>query len=628
MRVVVALALMLSACTAPELGPAPVYDPDGGRFYDTPWPSDLRIRPDGTPDMSGVPGSDSLPLLQTYLDIAEAERGYGTTSPIYVPFREPIDTALLPSPHLSTSDMSPVLLIDIDPDSPDWGQRVAFHWQFWEQVTTYLPGNLLAVAPLWGFPLRPNTTYALVVTTDLAASNQRFARVWQDDHPDHALYAPLGDALFFQGLGPSDVAVATVFTTGDPIDEMRRVAAYTQQVLQPPSLSQTLTDLEVDTQRYRSFKGRYQSPVFQHGERPYASEGGGFVFDEQGQPVVHSWDQMRMAVCTPTDLSNPPEGGWPVVMYAHGTFGNYRGYCRGDDDITTAALFAESGFVGIGIDQPLHGTRATEDTNVELHWFNYLNPVAGRTNFRQSAIDSIYLARALASHPIVFTAPDGTEIPLNPDELYFMGHSQGGISGAVALPWMGQDVSTAVLSGAGGGLAITVIERKDPIDISDQIETLGGFQTGETLSELHPITGTVQWLVDPTDPLNYAPYYFHRQGNWATQRPMNVLITSGQLDHATPHRSASAMAAAAHAPQLTPAFDQPPVFGAQQLEGLVPPVAANQAGWDGTPVTSGLSQWAEGDHWVVFDDPAAARMYQRFLVTARDSNQALIEPGE
>ena len=57
----------------PEPGPVPVYDPDGSGLFDTPWPTDARVRDDGTGcsvewssefEPSGAPEGDATAVIR------------------------------------------------------------------------------------------------------------------------------------------------------------------------------------------------------------------------------------------------------------------------------------------------------------------------------------------------------------------------------------------------------------------------------------------------------------------------------------------------------------------------------------------------------------------------------------
>ena len=113
------------------------------------------------------------------------------------------------------------------------------------------------------------------------------------------------------GRDTRDIAIATVFTTRDPTWEMGSIAQWIADHLELPDLNLALEYLEQHT-HYTAWRTHYPSPVFTFGERPYIAEGGGFAFRNDGSPIVASWDDLRVAVCTPIHLDNAPPSGWPA----------------------------------------------------------------------------------------------------------------------------------------------------------------------------------------------------------------------------------------------------------------------------------------------------------------------------
>ena len=132
-----------------------------------------------------------------------------------------------------------------------------------------------------------------------------------------------------------------------------------------------------------------------------------------------------------------------------------------------------------------------------------------------------------------FTTAEGYEVPLDTSRISFMGHSQGGLTGGLALPFFDGGLGGAMLSGAGGGLAITATVRKSPIDFALLISDVLQFEDDEQVDPLHPVVGLLQWLVDSTDPLNYAPYWHHEALENRVTVPTPVLVTSGLDDAQT-----------------------------------------------------------------------------------------------
>lgn len=611
-RIGVAMVAMTAVACGSAGTAMPVYAPSPDVLEDAPWPSDDRLV-DGTLDLTGFPNPDGIGLLDEYLAVADALPGWGPSSPIYVPFETLPDESLLPSPTESVDPESGLLLVNLEPDSPDYATAVPV---WWERLS---PGRLtanptLAVAPLPGFPLRGGETHALIVTRELAAVNETFAERLADDG-DPGL-APLRDALPDLDLRRRDVAVATVFTTRDPLDEMDRMVDHLRG-LPAPTLSQEVTE-KARYAGFQVFDGTVEAPLWQHGRIPYASSGGGFQFDSDGAPVPAETLSLRLAISTPLDLDSAPPDGFPVVLYAHGTGGEYDTFANGGSGLEPASLMARAGLVGIGFDQPLHGPRGTSGTDVDLHSFNYLNPESARANFRQGALDIVWLVHALRQGDVVFTTPDGQTIPIDSDRILYQGHSHGGLTGAIAGPWLGGHVRGAVLSGAGAGLAITVVKRKDPVDIAELVGNVIGLGPGETLTPLHPVVGLVQTLAEETDPVNYAPF-FHAVDGGYSDAPLPVLLTSGQFDLQTDHETAEALAAAARLPPVAPTWN---LTEGLQLRGFGAPIdsPAQDAGlaWDGAGIGSGFSQWEDGDHFVIFRDGDAGTMVQTYLRTAAE----------
>lgn len=609
------------ACApGPIDGPMPVYDADGIGFFDTPWPSDRRLDDDGTLAVQTFPNPYDVSLVTTYLDRAGAMTGFGTSSPVYLGFDGPLDVARMPTPEGSLADDSALVLADIDPDSPFFGERFPVQWEQWTyDASVYAPEHLLAVAPLHGWPLRPETTYALVVTTGVAQPNPAWLDDWQDE-PE------LDHALFFLGLDRQDVAIATVFTTSDPVDELRRIAWFVREEVGPPPFEHALEHL-ANHDDYTAYRTHYQSPVFTFGEPPFLVEGGAFQFDEDGTPEIARWEDLRLAVCIPDDLPEPPSG-WPVVIFQHGTGGSYRDFCNSDARYEVARRLGERGIIGVGIDQPLHGNRPGAESASDLAHFNIVNPDSGATNFRQGAADAIYLARSLARAPWTFALPDGASVRTDPGRVMFMGHSQGGLTGALATPFFGDDVKASMLSGAGGVLAITVVERKDVLDFALLVRELLDLQDDEPLTPLHPVLGMVQTLVEITDPVNYAPYWFSQRGDWDGHRPTPVLLTSGTEDAATPYTTAVALAAAGRLPFVGEPATRAEALRMRVGEPMALPCVEGARGFDGERLTSGFAQFLGGTHWVVFEEAPASDLATNFLDSTADGTTVLWNEGD
>lgn len=618
---VVVLGCMPSEPLDPDR-PEARYGPTTGGFWAQAWPSDERVDADGTLAIADFP-TNGNEVLQAYIERADEQVGFGTNSPVYLPLTGPVDPLAMPGAFEATDEGSPLVLVDVDPNSAYRGERFPVQW---EQATfdgsLYQPVHLLAVAPWAGYPLRPATTYALIASTSLVQRNAAWTARLDAADPNHD--ADLVDAVRDLGWRTEDVAIGTVFTTTDPISELVAIADTVQSRVVPADLDAlTLRHVE-NRDQYTAYRTEYPSPVFTEGEPPFIEAGGSFVFDDEGRPVVTGFDRIRTAVCVPH--GDPPAGGWPVVIYQHGTGGDYRTFCDSNRALEVMNQLGARGIVGIGIDQTLHGTRPGADRASDLSHFNVVNPDSGVTNFRQGAADLIYLARSLRNRAQRFVTDDGREIVTNPERISFMGHSQGGLTGALAAPFVGADLQAMVLSGSGAVLAITLVERKDPLDFDQFVRSIAGIPQEEPMTPLHPVLALVQTLVEPTDPANYARYWFAEPGWWPGQRSVPILVTSGTADAATPYRTAIAMATAGHVPFVGDPATRAEGLRARVGEPTPLPVAENVQGFDGRTVTAGFHQWFDGAHGVLFQRPDAAEVYVGFLTTAAYGEPELVGP--
>jgi hypothetical protein len=607
--------LLLGACT-PSSGSG--VDPvlEGPEFFDRPWPSDARLV-DGHPDFSGFPRQGQYPLVDAYFAAAYELDGFGTNSPVYVRFAETMDTTLLPTAEESTTLDTPVMLLDVDPASPHRGERVPLQFEYWDEATHWTPEHLLAAAPVFGFPLRPATTYALVLRPPLSRAGA-MGDVW--GYAGDPAYTDTEDTLRGLGIDPETVSLAVPFTTQNPVAETARIADAIWDRMAPTPLGQELT-LYADRSAYTLYTGHVDVPVWQWGERPYHDAGGGFLFDDDGNPLVYQWERVEFSLTIPK--GEMPTAGWPVVLYAHGTGGDNFTFCQTGANDEEGTVMGRVGVAMIGISQPLHGDRSTPDTNVDLDSFNFYNPDAGRTNFRQGALDQVYLANMLTANQPSFTV-DGENIRLDPGRVAYFGHSQGGLVGAIAAPFFRGKVRVAGFSGTGGGLAMTILLRKDPLDIALVMEALLGFDADEHLSVLHPVIGVVQTLVEATDPLNYAGWWFADQPAWASA-PVPILLTEGLHDQATPSVTTEALAAAARVPIVGDAATDPDALLLRGLEGTPLPTSQNAMDWNGAAITAGLAQFPNQDHYAIYQDNSARRLYRDFLKTGLEDVPSLEE---
>jgi hypothetical protein len=601
-------------------------------FFTLPWPNDTRMDPDGTVNLEGFPTDNTL--VSVYLSLFDQEvRGWGTNSAIFFRFSASLDASSLPATADETLlPEASAYLVDVDPDSPDYATRVPVVVTFAAEAGEYIGPNSLVLRPVAGFPLREATTYAAILSRTIRDAGSQplrkdldFAYVMRDTAPgdeDPALevawhaYAPLRAYLAEQSAEPTDVLCAAVFTTQSIVETMVRLRdAVYRDMDTPPSLPADLA-YTGSGPGYYIYEGTYEAPVYQHGEVPYATQGGGFVFDAAGDPVLARTESMRFALSVPT--GDMPAGGWPIVLYAHGTGGNYRSFINGDVARDLARIYVDGELLAraavIGIDQVLHGTRCNVAAcNPELNFFNFQNPIAGRDNVRQGALDNVQLLRLVEAMDTASAPETGAPIRFNSTQIHFFGHSQGGLTGSPFLA-VEPKIKSAVLSGAGGNMILSLLLKTAPVSIPDILGLLLGEQDPMTAS--HPVLSLIQFFIEPADPLNYGRYFIDEPLDGS--EPKHIYLSQGWTDHYTPPLLTEGLAVATGLELVSPWLEpQPLLVLGGQTHGLERPVSGNLMGGSVTGVMLQYLAWDDADgHYVVFDNPNANQDYRHFLGTA------------
>lgn len=615
------LVMLILGCAGPD--PLPISEPlvearmDLGTqgFFDDPWPSDLRLTSDGAPEVTGFPNPSRLALLDTIKDAVESSvRAFSVSAPVYFRFSGAIDPSSLPnSLEDSLDDGASVFLIDVDPESPTYLQRHPARSLFIEEETVFWPGHTLALRPAHGLPLRADTTYAAVVTGALLDMEGRSTTGSPNLEtvlgiaetpvpaamPAALAYAPAVAALSEAGLDLESLVSLTVFTTQDPIGEMIAIRDFIDTAPSPAPVPRSGRFVR-NGESYSLLHGAYTAPMFMEGEVPFLNEGGAIRFDDEGAPILQGEFEMRFAVSIPTNVEMP-ESGWPLILYAHGTTGDFESFVG-----ETAERAALAGFAMMGVDQIHHGpTRNPNNTSEELLVFNFLNPSAFQNNTRQGAADFIALARFARDNeldPRVL----GPGVGFDASQMYFFGHSQGGLNGPLFMA-VDDVVQGGVLSGAGGQLAIGLVDKTEPLSIPVLAMAFLGVDAGEQLIYEHPVYALLSTLTDVSDPTNYA--HLITAAPLPGYAPKHVLMTQGLSDEFTPPRSMQALALAGGFPILEPVMSP---FEASEIVGI--PSGGTSAELNVNGATAALIQF-DGGHFVAFEDATRDRI-QRFFETA------------
>jgi hypothetical protein len=630
--------------------------------YDHPWPSDLRRDADGTIHVDGFYNPmDSVLIAQDVASLKGLLDGFSPVAAAYLRFTGDIDPASLPADPPHTLDPSAsVQLIDVDPASPEHGKRRMVE-TFWQQADgVYWLKDTLAVLPALGYPLLPGTKYALVVTSALRAPDGTpvtpgadlaevldLAPVEARVRAAHDLYSPAVADLASLGIPPKSIVHLAVFTTNDPTADLFSIVDTVRASVPAPAADPTMWTAAEQTTDYDVYEGEYgPSPVYQQGTPPYAQAGGNFVFSG-GKPVEQGSFNLRFCLVVPNAKACPmPAAGYPIVLYAHGTGGNYRSIV--DENNSFGDLVAQHCLASMGIDQIFHGTRPgappandpNYETDVSLLFFNLNNPAAARTNGPESAVDVVQQARLFTEAHLTVPASvsrTSAQIAFDGTDILFIGHSQGGINGPMFLAADGQ-ARGGVLSGSAAMITVSLLEKTQPQpSVASAVKLLLGLTNPGDAAELnlfHPVLNLAQTIVDPSDPIHYERYIV--QSPRSGQSPKSILQTEGVNPDGTgdsyaPPHGIEIASVALGLPREMPGVH--PILEASWSGALgdvsVPPagLAGNLAGGLASGVLGQFTPAPNYDgHFVAFDVPAAHAQVGGFCANLASDPHGRVPP--
>ncbi len=649
--------------------------PDGEelRFDDVPFPNDAFQVPDEDGfDHLTVAGLDVVtPQLSDVLRQGLAQLdGFGLSTAIYFHVEGDLDVASLPSsPEASVADDASVFLMEASDDSgPHPKHPIEIQWD--------AESRTLALLPLAGTPLRPETRYAAVLTRRLLAvdpatavlgpvkpSRDFLTAIDTNRDPENAtldrIQSRYEDAvatvLDTTGLGRDDLGCLTVFTTQRAARDL--VAIRAQLERQPvPTLDVTdpaYTFLYTTQEALDSLLGIaeseragldnpggvahgaigavlnasflsdwYKSPALGIPERLLRARFDDDRFVEvDGEPQRQRQDRVPVTMVFPK--SPAPPAGYPVVIFQHGLGGSRTSL------FGIANTLAEAGYATVGIDAVAHGLRyqttdaihnftdapgpdgfaEVDGTQVPVGFFEaFLDLLAIRDNFRQSAVDLMELARLVANPSLDLSLVPG-EPRLDASHLVVIGDSLGAIMSTIFAA-VEPSIESAVLNVAGGGLANYLLVNS-PVEGGDNIPlvaTLFGLDIAKRYPDRWmPFVNVAQTIVDAGDSLAFAAHLVSEPvtvSGLERNRPKNVMQVEVMGDEVVPNASNEVLARAIGLDLLTPA--------ARAIDGLtaLASVARGNRTIDGRTATAVLVQLNPATHGSNLENQRGERRYQ------------------
>lgn len=591
-----------------------------GDFFRLPFPNDIRRDGNDHPTLFGfpTPGSELLgfDVVDRYVkDVEQNADGFSAYATITMRFSGEVDFDSLKA-------QGAVRLIDVTPSGS--GNDLGLSWIATNGRSAYVCNNSIGIRPRAGEPFVPGNTYAAIITNaaktpgggaiarsaDLSALLAPGAPADAVLGPAHAKYAPLRAWAATKGFDLGTVLNASVFTVAHTTRPAEKLAEAVTSATLPtasgwvkcgaaPSPCPDATGERACGAADPAFDELHALvtlPIFQKGTAPYVNptDGGDLAYDGTGKPQVQRTEQVCMALTVPKGATMPA-GGWPLVVYAHGTGGSFRSHVTEG----VAKSLAASSIAVLGIDQVQHGPRrnGSKQSPNDL-FFNFTNPAAARGNPLQGAADQMSLVRfARALDLAAGASPTGAEIKF--ERIAFWGHSQGATEGAIAMPYT-TDVSGVVLSGVGASLIDALLTKTSPVNIKAAVPFVLADPTG--VNDAHPVLSLLQNAIDPADPLSHG-----------RKLDKHVFVPFGQKDTYTPsavqvtYILAAGLGLAAHPASVA----QPEAIG--NLQPIAVPASGNLAAGARTGLTREYAPSGYDGHFVVFRDPDGKKDAAKFL---------------
>lgn len=618
-----------------------------GAFYDAPWPSDLRRHPDGTVDVDGYPMPPDHARGGQLLAAARGAPGFSAFPTV----RFRLDA---PGPRLHPDDGplpvtwdAPALLVRVDgPDAPALVPVVAQSLE----VDDWTPSNVVAIQPAPGFVLQGGARHVAVLRRDLAEPPLGVPRevrlaVAADAFPelnavhpearDH--FAPVRALVDGGFLDRDDIAAATVFTPRDVVAETaaRQAAVRAQHTASIVDLALDPTD-GADHARYCELRGTVALPQFQDGVPPF-DEGGVWVEDADG-PVAQRTDVAPVTITLPREPA--PPGGYPVVVYLHGTSGSSRevvdrGPVAEEDGeravgLGPAHVLAGRGIAAVGMAHLLVEERLGEA--IDRPYLNLDNLTAYPGTWQQGMSDVRLLLDALETVDIpdeALAGCDGAEGgPLDLSRLVVMGQSAGAhlateVAATDARP-------LAVVPTGSGGFWAELLAGGSRVGGPPELFALL-LSTEVELTTLHPGLALLTAAWEPAEPMVFAPRVGVRPLDGLG--PKHLYVPASLDDGFFPEPIYDAMAVAygveRAGPTLWGAMDDGLALAGLRTD-LAYPVEDNRE-TDGVPWTGVVVQWAGDGLWdshsVFSQIPPLMQQYGCFVRRTIDGEAALTAPG-
>jgi hypothetical protein len=435
-------------------------------------------------------------------------------------------------------------------------------------------------------------------------------------------------ALQAAGVDPTQVAAATVFTTGDVVADLSDLSTKVFQKYQPTvSVTGVAVDSNVlDTNsRFCELQAQVTYPQFQQGTPPYDT-GGLFATGPDGLPIKQGDQVAPVTITLPKQAM--PAGGFPLIVFFHGTGGVStaiadRGPWRPETDTTQCPLgqaldtwngvtgcntpgqgpgwvMAAHGMAMAASALPVNPQRWPAGQNSNLpEYLNINNVAATRDIFRQGVLEQRLFfdaLRRLTIAPATVAACTGLSLPagetayhFRDDPLLAQGQSMGAMY-ANMISAVEPRIKAVVPTGAGGYWSYFILQTQFFPNVKGDLGLLLGLRG--SFSHLHPAMHLTQIALEPVDPIVFMPRVGREPLPGHPARPVYEAHGQGDSYFPTDVQDAVAMA---YGNKEAGNVVWPTMQDGLKLEGLAGilpyPVKNDLASSAGTPYTGVVVQY-------------------------------------
>ena len=659
------------AVAAPAAGPAArvLYDRDDplavAPFPDDVWLEPDASRPSGRRPVLPVPPYTEPAQLAAFTALtamlADAD-GWSRQTPIVLALSHPLDASLVPAdPAASLDPLAPIALVDLDPASPEYGQRVPYRLLVRSDPR---PGGGVDHAAIL-FPtidLRERGRYAVVVTRRAFAAGEPgrsfepsafFAGVVGGPADDESatvtrVRAVVGDALEALAELPDvpipseDVALALSLSIRTHPSVMDLVHVKEQALASPPPafvMPDVVNDpcpdpasfcIRLIPNRAVEVRGRVRLPNYRNASVQ-------FVRDANGVPVPTGIFEVPFVLTLPFAALDAPV--FPV-MYQHGNPGSPTELLGSNNEQIDDAGFALIGFQDT-LNRELSPSGTTEQritAQVLAIFANLLSTQKMPQYWLQTGADQIHFLRAiqgLGSLDLIRRGPGGEpelgpdgQPEIDPSTILYKGISEGANNAQRFLPFA-PEILAAEATVGGARLGETLIHQS-----ADQILQ----QIVLFLPQLKPVELWVglslfQAGFDPQDGHTYLRHLYREPllpfAGSDDVTPPSTLWTEGIGDSLVPNNATRAMVRELGIPHVRPIEVEVP--GVPQVDA---PLAGNVA----PGITAGYFQFrpsntpdcvARGQlegHYCPQSSAEARAQRLHFLLSAVEGEAEIVDP--